>query len=93
MNFGNFIVDIEAQMLFTNVDVIARIRNNTTVSMEFVVENGDGAIYVDIPSMTLGGGGRDFPVNESVLVNLTGEAFLDPTFNTSIGISIFPVVP
>ncbi len=93
MNFGNFEVDIEAQLLFTNADVIDRIRANTTVTMDFVVENSDGAIYVDIPSMTLGGGGRDFPVNESVLVNLTGQAFLDPIFNTSIGISIFPVVP
>ncbi len=93
MNFGNFIVNIEAQLLFTNADVVARIRANTTVTMDFVVENGDGAIYVDIPSMTLGGGGRDFPVNESVLVNLTGLAFLDPTFSTSIGISIFPVTP
>lgn len=93
MNFGNFEVDIVAQLLFTNADVVDRIRANTTVTMDFVVENSDGAIYVDIPSMTLGGGGRDFPVNESVLVNLTGQAFVDPTFNTSIGISIFPVVP
>lgn len=93
MNYGNFTVDIEAQLLFTKGAVVNRIRANTTVTMDFVVKNSDGAIYVDIPSMTLGGGGRDFPVNESVLVNLTGQAFLDPTFNTSIGISIFPVVP
>ena len=46
---------------------------------------------VDIPSMTLGGGDREFPVNESVLINTTAQAFGDPVLNTSIGISIIPV--
>ena len=93
MNYGNFNVDIEAQLLFTDANVVDRIRANATVTMDFVVENSDGAIHVDIPSMTMGGGGRDFPVNESVLINVSGQAFVDSTFNTSIGISIFPVVP
>jgi hypothetical protein len=93
MNFGNFEVNIEAQLLFTDANVVDRIRANTTLTMDFIVKNGDGAVHVNIPSMTLGGGGRDFPINESVLINVTGEAFLDPTLNTSIGISIFPTVP
>ena len=43
--------------------------------------------------MTLGGGDKEFPVNESVLLNLTGQAFGDTTLGTSIGISLFPIVP
>ncbi len=93
INSGNFEVDVEAQLIFTEGLVVDRIRDNTTVTMDFVVRNGDGAIAVDLPSMTLGGGGRDFPVNESVLINTTAQAFQDPTLGTSIGISIFPTVP
>lgn len=93
MNSGNFEVNLEAEMLFTNGDVIDRIRANETVSMEFGVQNDDGGVWVDIPSMTLGGGARSFPVNESILVSLTGTAFRDATLGTSIGVSLFPFLP
>lgn len=91
MNTGLFLVDIEAQVLFTNADVVAAIRNNTTVTMEWMVENDDGAIMVDIPAMTLGGGAREFPINETILLNATAEAFEDPTLGYSVGISLFPL--
>lgn len=93
MNTGNFEVDIEAQLLFTDGLVVDRIRANTTLTMDFLIKNDDGAIAVDLPALTLGGGGLEFPVNESVLINTTSNAFQDPTLGTSIGISIFPVVP
>ncbi len=93
MNTGNFEVNLEAQLLFTNSDVTGAIRDNTTLTMDFRLKNDDGAIYFDIPALTLGGGDREFPVDESVLVNLTGEAFNDDVFGTSIGVSSFPVVP
>lgn len=93
INTGNFEIDIEAQLVFTNPAVINKIRDNETVTMDFIVRNDDGAICVDIPSMTLGGGDREFPVNESVLINTTAQAFGDAVFGTSIGVSIFPIVP
>lgn len=93
MNFGNFEVTVEGNVLFSNPRVVNAIRNNETVTMDFVLRNDDGAIGIDIPSMTLGGGGKEFPINESVQLALTGEAFADPTLNTSIGVSLFPVVP
>ncbi len=93
MNTGNFEVNLEAELLFTNGDVIAAIRENRTVTMDFGVENDDGAVWVDIPSMTLGGGARSFPVNESILVSLTGQAFGDATLGTSLGVSLFPYMP
>lgn len=93
MNTGVFQVDIEAQILFTNKEVVTVIRQNTTVAMDFSLRNNDGAIFVDIPSMTLNGGDKEYPVNETVLLNTTAEAFEDPTLGYSIGISIFPYVP
>ncbi len=93
MNFGNFQVDIEAQLIFSDYRVASAVRENRTMSMDFGLKNDDGALFIDVPSMTIGGGDREFPVNETVLINTTGEAFADPILNTSIGISLFPVVP
>lgn len=91
INAGNFEINIEAALVFTNPAVVDKIRTNATVTMDFILKNGDGIISVDIPSMTLGGGGREFPVNQSVLINTTAEAFQDSLLGTSIGISTIPV--
>lgn len=93
LNTGNFEIDIEAQLLFTNSDVVAAVRENRTVTMDFSIKNDDGGILVDIPSMTLGGGDREYPVNESILINTTAQAFGDATFGNSIGITTFPYLP
>ena len=91
MNTGEFAVTIEAQLIFTSGAVITAIRNNDTVTMDFILKNNDGVIGVDIPGMTIGGGNRDYPENESVLVNLTCETFEDEIFESSLGISFIPV--
>jgi len=93
MNNGLFLVDMEGEILFTSIAVASAVRNNETVTMDLLMKNTDGAISVDIPSMTLGDGSKDFPVHESVRMALAGEAFQDTFFGTSIGISLFPVVP
>ena len=91
VNFGNFEVGLEAQLIFSDQVVIDKIRDNETVTMDFVLKNGDGVIAIDIPSMTLGGGAREFPRNESVLINTTCEAFRDSILGSSLGVSIIPV--
>lgn len=93
LNVGNFEVGISGTFLFTEPNVTARILSNTTVTMDLILENSDGAFALDLPAMTLGDGSRDYAVNESIKVNLTGEAFQDPTLGTSIGLSLFPVTP
>lgn len=91
INTGNFEVDIEAQLVFSNSLVVAKIRSNETVTMDFKLKNEEGVIICDIPSMTLEGGGRDYPVNETVLLNCEAKAFEDTKLGTSLGISIIPV--
>jgi len=94
VNAGLFEVNIEGQMLFTDKAIVNAIKNNTTVTFAAVLSNDNGAFAFDIPAMTLGGGDREFPVDQSVLVNITGEAFNDPTGtipDVSLGISLFPV--
>jgi hypothetical protein len=93
MNTGNFEIDIEAQLLFTDGAVVEAVRENRRVTMDFSVRNDDGAIVVDVPSMTLGDGSREYPVNESVLINTTAQAYGDSTLGYSVGISMFPYAP
>lgn len=96
VNTGLFEVNLEGQMLFTSAAITNAIRNNTTTTFLAIVRNEDGAIALDIPSLTFGGGEREFPVDASVLVNITGLAFNDPSGtipNVSLGISVFAVVP
>lgn len=93
MNNGIFEVSIETSVLFTNGDVLAAIRANDTVTMDFALQNSDGGAFVDIPAMTLGDGARELPVNETVLLSIAGTAFKDPILGTSISVSIFPFLP
>jgi len=94
VNAGLFEVTLEGQMLFTDTAIVNAVKNNTTVTFTAVLSNDNGAFAFDIPALTFGGGDREYPVDASVLVNITGEAFNDPTGaipNVSLGISMFPV--
>lgn len=91
MNYGSFAVNIEGEILFTNPLVIEAIREYQTLSMDFIVNNDDGVVCFDLPSMTLGDGSFNFPLNEAVTINVNGRTFEDSVLRTSIGVSIMPV--
>lgn len=93
INFGNFFVNLTAQVLFTDGSVLDRIRENTTVGLDLFLTNDDGVISFSIPSMTLGDGSKDLPVNETVLLNISGEAFEDAVTGSSLNVSFIPSVP
>lgn len=96
INSGLFEVNLEGQMLFTNKDIVNAIKNNTTVTFGATMKNEDGALIFDIPSLAFGDGQREFPVDASILVNISGLAYNDPTGtipDVSIGISLFAKVP
>jgi len=93
MNTGLFEVDISATALFTEGAVVDAMRENTTVAMDWAVDNSDGRMWFDIPSMTIGGGNLNFPINEAVQMEVSALAFQDATLGTSLSVSVFPVVP
>lgn len=93
MNNGIFNVDITTKALFTNADVLAAIRANTTCAMQLIMQNDDGGFVMDIPSLTLGDGAKDFPLNQTVTIAIKGKAFIDPVLGTSLSWSIFPYLP
>ncbi len=93
MNTGLFEVNLEGQMLFTDSSIVNAIKNNTTVTFQTIQANEDGAISIDMPELTLTGGDREFPVDQSVLVNIVGNSFTSSQFGYNVGISLFPAVP
>lgn len=93
MNTGNFEADVEAQVLFTSPAVTAAIKANVTLGLYFALRNDDGGVLCDFPSGTLDGGDREFPVNQTVLLNGTFMAFEDERLGYSFGASLFPVLP
>lgn len=93
LNAGNVEVDAEMQALFTNHLIPKRIRDNTTLGLDFAVRNDDGGAYFDLPSGVIEGGGREYPANATVLINTTFRSFEDPDFGHSFSCSLFPVLP
>lgn len=93
VNVGLFEVSIEGQMLFTDKSIVDAVKNNTTVTFSTIFKNDNGAVAIDIPSMTFGGGAREFPVDASVLVSVDGQTFTDETLGYDLGVSTFPSVP
>ncbi|MFL6864113.1 MAG: phage tail tube protein [Allosphingosinicella sp.] len=94
LNAGNIECDVENQMLFTSADVIHGIRCNTTFGLDWVLRNGDGGVAFDLPTGTLSGGGREYPANQSVLINDTFAAHQeDGKLGFTCGLSFFPVLP
>lgn len=94
LNAGNIECDVENQMLFSNPEVIHGIRCNKTYGFDWILRNGDGGVAFDLPTGTLAGGGREYPANQTVLLNDTFAAHQEedgPGF--TCGISFFPVLP
>lgn len=93
LNAGNVEVDAEAVGLFTDHRVPRRIRDNDTVGLDFALRNDDGGAYFDLPSGTLDGGGREYPVNATVTISTTLRSFEDPQLGHSFSCSLFPALP
>ena len=93
INYGTLMVGVEAQAVFTDPDVLTVINDSTVVTMEIAMRNADGGFVIDLPSVQFGGGKRDMPKNEEVLVNLAGKAVKDNTLGYAASISLFPWLP
>jgi hypothetical protein len=95
MGLGILGVSITGEALFTDPTIITAIIQAQTVTADTLLKNTEGGVMIDLPSLTLGGGRRGFPLDKTITIALTGQAFLDPTqpYGTSLSMSFFPVLP
>ena len=90
--YGNFEVSDSMTTLFTDLKVTQALRDNVTSSLELAIQNNDGAVLIDQPEITLGGGEKSFPVNDAVEIGLTNDAF-GSRFDYTQSVSLFRYVP
>lgn len=94
INNGNFEMNVTGDALFLTKGIADRIRAGTTITMDWLVKNDDGAVAVDVPEAVIkGNGGKTYEVGATVRIGLDIEAFEDSLFGTSVGVSFFPVYP
>ena len=93
MNLGILEVSATAEVLFTDKSIVNAIIGNTTVSLNTVLRNNDGGVMFEIPSLTLGGGAKQFPLNETVRLSLEAQAHRDDTYGDSINMQVFGYLP
>ena len=89
-NAGDFQVTLEATLLLTSSAVPSAIRNNTSMALQLILHNDNGALVLDIPALTIGGGAEELPENQAITIAITGMAYPHPELDTSIGVSIHP---
>lgn len=92
LNYGNFEVTDSLTTLFTDTKVTQALRDNTTCSLSVALVNNDGAVVVDQPAITLGGGGKSFPQNDKVEIALDNNAF-GSDFGYTMSCSLFRYIP
>lgn len=88
-------VSLTGEALFTDPGIVSAIINAEMVTSDMTIKNAEGACVMDIPSLTLGGGKRGFPLDKTITVALTGQAYADALqpFGTSVSLSFIPVTP
>ena len=90
---GDLNITATTSVLFTSADVQSAVRNNTTVTFDWVLNNDDGGLYFDLPAVTLGSATKSFPRNETVKLDLDINAFKDNTLGYVMSITNFPYLP
>lgn len=93
MNFGNFEVDIETSVLFTDATVLNAIRNNTTLGIDMSYKNGDGGFVLSLPCGTFGDGSKSFPRNAKTTITSPFMAHRDEDRGYTMGVSLFWYLP
>lgn len=93
MNFGNFEVDIETSVLFTDATVLNAIRNNTTLGIDMSYKNGDGGFVLSMPCGTFGDGSKSFPRNAKTTITSPFMAHRDEDRGYTMGVSLFWYLP
>ena len=93
MNDGNFMVSGSASVLMTDENMISAVRNNETLSLDYAIANGDGALAFDIPSLTFDAANDELPEDASIIINFDIKAFRDSFFDFVMSCTHFSYLP
>jgi hypothetical protein len=93
MNYGSSHPGVAFEVMMNDSALITALRNNRTLTVDWAMENDDGALYFDLPAVDVDGGSRSLPIGETVTISgdLTGHK--DTTLGYSAGVSQFAHIP
>jgi hypothetical protein len=77
------------KMLFTDATILDAVRNNVSLTADFVLSSNDGLVVIDLPEFTLGDDSVELIENKFVELNVTSTSFPDLRFGSSAILSFF----
>jgi hypothetical protein len=93
INHGDHTVKWEADVIFTNPDVVAAVKDNRTTRFDVLMRTDEFGACVDIRSMTLDTAGRKMERNKSIKIGSMGMGFQDRKSGSTTGLSMFSYLP
>jgi hypothetical protein len=90
---GQFEVDGDATAYFSDVTAVAAVRNNSDVTLDFILAKNNTGVVVDIPLIALGDGRLSVEQDEPITLPLETGAAADAVFNHTLLISFFDYLP
>ena len=94
---GLFTVSGSLEAYFTTVDSVAAVRNNSDITLDFIVVKGNKGISVDLPLLALGDGRLNVTIDEPIIVPLTFTAAtgakIDTNLNHTMMMSFYDYLP
>lgn len=93
VSVGNFVVEGNTEAYFSTVEATAAIRNNSDVTMDFVMVKANKGLWCDIPLITLGEGRLNVEQDQPIKLPLSLMAAADLTFDHTLAIGAFSYLP
>ncbi|MCP4341366.1 MAG: hypothetical protein GY799_21425 [Desulfobulbaceae bacterium] len=93
MNIGLMQVTGSGSVIFNDPNIVKAARKNTTITLDFCLNNSDGALHFDIPSCKFGSTNKSFPVAESVLLDVEITTQEDTYFGYVLSCTDYPYLP
>ncbi len=90
---GEFEVQLSANALLVDDTAIKACSNDTPLTFGVGLRNGDGGLFLDVPSAVCTQSPPAFPQNGAITLALQLGAFRDATTNYTLGISTWPYLP
>lgn len=90
---GQFNVDGSANAYFSQIEAVAAVRNNSDVTLDFILAKANKGIAVDIPLIALGDGRLNVEQDQSITLPLETGAAADRIFNHTILFTFYDYLP
>lgn len=93
VNRGGFMVDVEAVLANSNIDLSDNIGDNTLMGFRWGDRNADGGYHVSLPAVRMTDGTETDVEDGEMTINGPMMAEEHPTLGYCIGVSLFPYLP